>query len=51
MQAAISVFAGGDSGGAHGGYVFDRLFLPTLPSYGRLIAERIKRLKLGEEEL
>jgi hypothetical protein len=27
---------------ATGGFVFDRLFLPLLPSHGRLIAERFK---------
>jgi len=41
---------GGDSQPYHGGFVFDRLFLPMLLGQGRLIAERFKPFNPKEED-
>jgi hypothetical protein len=39
----------GTASRGHGGFVFDRLFLPMLLSHGRLIAERFKLFNRQEE--
>jgi hypothetical protein len=48
--SSFSAQGAGTASRGHGGFVFDRLFLPMLLSHGQLIAERIKPFKPQEED-